>query len=846
MKKKITRFLIVSIVMISALCVFIFAFLAVYMNRQSEKTINEVGTIYMSNINERISKHFETALDSYLSKADALVAETPADQNADVQEIKNELANNGKMRGFEYLALYSNDGEPEIIYGEPVQAVNPESLLRSVDTDAKKVAVGTDVEGNKIILLGVSAAYPMENGMSTALVAGLPDNDIKDMLVLDEEDSLVNSYIIRRDGSFVIRDDEYGENYFDKIKESPESMVDRDAEQYVSELQRAINSNENYSHAFSLGNSRLQVYCTHLPYSEWYLITEMPFGKLNEAVNGLSNQWILFVLGGCGIVLLALIFMFVKYYQLSHKQINALNKARQEAVRANKAKSEFLSSMSHDIRTPMNAIVGMTAIAASKIDDREQIKNCLKKISISSKHLLGLINDVLDMSKIESGKMTLNMDQVSLRELMDNIVGIIQPQIRAKEQKFSVLIQDIFIENVCCDSVRLNQVLLNLLSNAVKFTPNGGLIEVSLCEEPSVKGDDYVRVHILVKDSGIGMSQEFLGRIFDSFARENNAHVRRTEGVGLGMAITKYIVDAMGGFIEVKSEVGKGSEFHVALDLEKADVQEIDMVLPEWNVLVVDDDAYLCKAAVSSLKDIGMKADWTLDGESAIKLVDKRHKVGDDYRIILLDWKLPGMNGVETARRIREKLDETIPILLISAYDWGEIEEEARKAGICGFISKPLFKSTLFYGLKPFTDVVGEDVENFAGEECGLQGKRILVAEDNELNWEIAEGLLREFGVELEWAKNGRICVEKFLQSPVGYFDAILMDIRMPVMSGYEATASIRAMDRADSDVPIIAMTADAFSDDIKKCLQSGMNAHIAKPIEIREMLRLLKDTFKR
>lgn len=510
MKKKITRFLIVSVVMISALCVFIFAFLVVYMNHQSEETINEVGTIYMSNINKRISKHFETALDSYLSKVETLVAETQVGQSVDAQEIRAELANNGKARGFEYLALYSNDENPEIIYGEPVQAINPGSLLRSMDTDAKKVAAGTDPEGNKIILLGISAVYPMTDGTSTALVAGLPDNDINDMLALDEKDALVNSYIIRRDGSFVIREEEYGENYFDKIRENAGNMNDKEVEQYISEMETAINGNENYAGVFSIGNSRLQVYCTHLPYSEWYLITEMPFGELNEAVNGLSSQLILFALSGCGIVLLALIFMFIKYYQLSHKQINALNKVRQEAVRANKAKSEFLSSMSHDIRTPMNAIVGMTAIAASKIDDREQVKNCLKKISISSKHLLGLINDVLNMSKIESGKMTLNMDQVSLRELMDNIVGIVQPQIREKEQKFNVRIQDIFIENVCCDSVRLNQVLLNLLSNAVKFTPNGGLIEVSLCEEPSTKGDDYVRVHILVKDSGIGMSSEFL------------------------------------------------------------------------------------------------------------------------------------------------------------------------------------------------------------------------------------------------------------------------------------------------------------------------------------------------
>ena len=517
-----------------------------------------------------------------------------------------------------------------------------------------------------------------------------------------------------------------------------------------------------------------------------------------------------------------------------------MEEAKQEALFANKAKSEFLSNMSHDIRTPMNAIVGMTAIATANIDNIQQVQNCLRKITLSSKHLLGLINDVLDMSKIESGKMTLNVDQVSLREVLDNLVNIVQSQIKAKKLKFDVSIHDIQIENVCCDSVRLNQVLLNLLSNAIKFTPEEGQIHVALYEEESPKGEEYVRIHLEVSDTGIGMSPEFKEKIFDSFTREDSTRVRKTEGTGLGMAITKYIIDAMGGTIQVESELGKGTSFFVTLDMIKAEVIEADMILPQWNLLVVDDDQQLCESAVMSLKSIGVNADWALDGESAVEMVKKCHGKHQDYHIVLLDWKLPGMDGIETAREIRKHMGDEVPILLISAYDWGEIEEVARGAGVTGFIAKPLFKSTLYYGLKPYAED-GQPIMEELEENFDLNGKRVLLAEDNDLNWEIAEELLSELGLNLERAENGQICIEMFQKSPIGYYDAVLMDLRMPVMTGYEAAWGIRKQERSDANLPIIAMTADAFSEDIKRCLDCGMNAHIAKPIDVREVSRLLE-----
>ena len=568
----------------------------------------------------------------------------------------------------------------------------------------------------------------------------------------------------------------------------------------------------------------------------------MPYGVLDETIAELGGEWVYTALCGCAIILLALLLVFAKYLKITWHQMEALDEARRAAEHANQAKSEFLSNMSHDIRTPMNAIVGMTSIAMANMANRQQVQNCLKKIALSSRHLLGLINDILDMSKIESGKMTLNTEQVSLSEAIDGIVTIIQPQAREKGLDFEVYVHDVFAENVCCDGVRLNQILINFLGNAVKFTPEGGSISLSLGEEESPVGESYVRVHLWVIDNGIGMSEEFQKKIFDSFSREDNTRVQKTEGTGLGMTITKYIVDAMGGIIEVHSEPGQGSKFHVILDLEKAVISEDDMRLPDWKMLVVDDDSLLCENAVSTLESIGVQAEWVLDGESAVKLVKEKSEQEEFYDIILMDWKLPGMDGIRTAREIQRICGDRVRLLLTSAYDWGEIEKEAREAGLSGFISKPLFKSTLYYGLGQFTKEDGSQIITKQDREADFTGKRILLAEDNELNWEIAQELLSQLGLQLDWAENGKLCLEMFEKAPVGTYDGILMDIRMPVMTGYEAAQAIRSLERKDAkEIPIIAMSADAFSDDIQKCLECGMNAHIAKPVDMREAERVLE-----
>ena len=842
-KNPTTRFLICSFIGLLIFSIIMFSLLGIYMSRKSKRAVYEIGEIYMSGMNEQMSRHFESVIKLRFNQASGIVSVVPTDTN-DKDRLYEELTYRAQVREFDYLALCSADGDFQTLYGQPIQPLNPQPFVEALLQGEQRVAVGIDMAGNEVVLFGVDAAYPMHNGdRSTGLIAAVPLEYITDFLFLKEEGQLMYYHIIRPDGSFVIQNPNTELQYFfEQLQKQSDSAVnDSSAENPVEKFSNALKKHEEYTAILEVNGEERQIYGISLPYSEWYLVSVMPYTILDEAINNLGSQRIFMTLLSCASVLIILTVIFLRYFSITRSQMNELEKARQVALEANKAKSEFLANMSHDIRTPMNAIVGMTAIATAHIDDRKQVQNCLRKITLSSKHLLGLINDVLDMSKIESGKLTLTTEQISLKEVVEGIVNIMQPQVKTKKQIFDIHVENILTENVWCDGVRLNQVLLNLLSNATKYTPEGGSIQLSLSEEKSPKGENYVRIHINVKDNGIGMSPEFLKRIYESYSRADGARIHKTEGAGLGMAITKYIVDAMEGTIEIQSEPDKGTEVLLTFDFEKAVAMDMDMVLPSWNMLVVDDDELLCKITMETLKSIGIKAEWTLSGEKAIELAIQHHKKRDDYQIILLDWKLPGMNGIQVAKEIRCNLGDEIPILLISAYDWSEFEAEAREAGINGFISKPLFKSTLYHALHQYMDNEIEDDQTL-NPPIDLFGHRILLAEDNELNWEVAKELLSDLGVELDWAEDGQICLDKFKKSPEGYYDAVLMDIRMPRMTGYEATKMIRGLNHPDAlSIPIIAMSADAFSDDIQHCLECGMNGHIAKPIDIMEVTRLLK-----
>ncbi len=801
----------------------------------------EIGMIYMSAIAKQMQEKFDAVIDSQILEMEGIVLRHPPEEMEYGQEMIDQLVLSAQVRDFVYLGLYTDDGESEMIYGSEVEYESEEVFQNVLQDSSLRVFSGLSSEGERVMCMLINVEYPMKGGKtSSAMVAAIPMEYLEKVLALDGENSLMYSYIIRRDGTFVVRTRE--NSFFENINETFCEYNGKSAQQYAQELQEAVSSKSEYATIACMDDERRYLLCTDLPNSEWYLLSLMPFGTLDRILQDLSLKRQSATLLMCFIIIGGIVIIFMIYYKLSRQQMMELEKARQEAIKANKAKSEFLSSMSHDIRTPMNGIVGMTAIAMANIDNQERVKDCLGKITLSSRHLLGLINDVLDMSKIESGKLTLNMNQVSLREIMDSIVNIVQPQVKERQQHFDIFIQKIQTEDVHCDSVRLNQILINLLSNAIKFTPEGGRINVYLEQEDSPLGAQYVRCHFRVKDNGIGMTQEFQEKIFDTFTREEKAQIDKIEGTGLGMAITKAIVDTMKGSIELQSAPGKGSEFHITLDLEKADTKVEDMKLPPWRMLVVDNNKDLCQSAVESLREIGIEAQWAVDGETAVAMAKKCHEEDNGFEIVLLDWKMPGMDGLHTAREMRKHLGENVPILIISAYDWSEIEEEAKEAGVQGFISKPLFKSNLYLGLSRYMlDAPEEETRKETVSHRSFHGKRILLAEDNDLNWEIAEDLLSEAGFQLERAENGQICVEKFEQSELGCYDVVLMDIRMPVMNGYDAAKAIRALPRKDANLPIIAMTADAFSDDIQRCLDCGMNEHVAKPIDVDRLTQLLK-----
>lgn len=866
------RIMFIGIAVGLAICISIFVLFGVLMTKQNTTSINEVGKMMMAGIGRQSAMRYNTVIDQRTKMVDALPTVYQPDDDGSVND---KLIFAAQARDFEYVGFMDGDGEIKMIYGNDSLILRDlelfkESLLdREGNPPSTKVAVADDtVTGRKgIVLIGVPtvpteehpdrSGYLMPNGnRSAALLCGLTNSAIVEMLNEKNSDNSdaqrFDTHIIRRDGTFVMLSSNHThaayENYFDLIKNELD-MPEDDANALISQLtdkmilmdEAAENADDDaeiitFSSVVNTNGERRHIYCEQLDNSEWYLITIMNYKDLDAIGDDLSSVWTGWTIGVCAAVLVVMLGIFGIYFFINRHNLNQLNDAKKTAEEANKAKSEFLSNMSHDIRTPMNAIVGMTAIATANMDNKEQVANCLKKISLSSRHLLGLINDVLDMSKIESGKMTLNMEELSLSEVVESISTIIQPQIKIKKQHFDIYVHDILAEKVYCDSVRLNQVLLNLLSNAYKFTPEEGKIELSLYQEESPLGEKYARTHIIVKDNGIGMSEEYQKKVFESFTREDSARVHKTEGTGLGMSITKYIIDSMHGTITVDSKLGEGTCFHVTVDLEAAQPEDIDMILPEWKMLVVDDDQMLCDTTVASLGSIGVKAESTLDGETAIKMAVDANAAGKGYDIILLDWKLPGIDGIETARRLTKQLGKNIPILLISAYDWSEIEDEARAAGISGFISKPLFKSTLFYGLRQFANGSDAPAKKEADKEetkNRLEGKRILVAEDNDLNWEIAELLLTSEGLQVEHAENGQVCVDMLLANKPDYYDAILMDIRMPVMNGFEATQYIRNLNSEVKHIPIIAMTADAFSEDIQKCLECDMNAHIAKPIDI-------------
>ena len=574
----------------------------------------------------------------------------------------------------------------------------------------------------------------------------------------------------------------------------------------------------------SMGQLCLIAYSRVNSNDDWTIVTMMNQDDMEQTV--INWPMVGIITGG----LLLLLGFNLAVMMIFNRELKA---AVDSADRANQAKTDFLSTMSHDIRTPMNAIIGLTTIAGKNVKDTSAVKENLHKINLASNHLLTLINDILDISKVESGKLSLSPVTFSIVECAENLVNISQPMVKEKNIDFNFRVNNFDHEYLYADQLRLNQIYINLLSNAIKYTEPGGHVSVEMREEINEE-KKTVRLFYIVSDTGIGMTKEYMAQMYQPFSRQTDSRVNSVQGTGLGLAITKKMVDLMNGTIECESEQGKGTTFAVTLDIPIAERQEEEMRLPPIRVLLADDDEVFLETAKDTLLSIGAKADIARDGSEAVDMVSQK----TDYKVIILDWKMKKMDGIEAARQIRSKLNADIPILLISAYDGSELEDTAKDAGINGFISKPLFRSTLY---NKISELLGNERTPSQQEDdsADISGMRILVTEDNDINWEIISMLLQMHGVEAERAENGKIAVERMASAKAGTFDLIFMDIQMPVMNGLDAAKAIRALDDPwASGIPIIAMTADAFSENISECMAAGMNGHIAKPIDMKLVLK--------
>ena len=634
--------------------------------------------------------------------------------------------------------------------------------------------------------------------------------------------------MIDDDGDYIIKGHSFKNSNFFEFYRSYNVV---DSTTANSLLDKITSSTGSITMLNSRGEECILAYTPISASEGWTLLSFLPMTDLT--VN--TENWLL--IGFISVGLLVLFVFDLTVMLIFNKQLHLTAK---EAAAASRAKTDFLSTMSHDIRTPMNAIIGLTLLTEKKLNDPKAVEENLRKITQASNHLLTLINDILDISKVESGKLNLNPQTVSIVETAENLVNLSQPMIKEKNIDFNFRIGNTNIEYIYADQLRLNQIYINILSNAIKYTEPGGFVNVDMREEESDK-EGHVKLIYIVADSGIGMSPEYMATMYQPFSRQTDSRVNSIQGTGLGLAITKQMVDLMGGTIECQSEQGKGTTFTVTLDLPISDRQRDEMVLEQMDVLIVDDDEVLLETAIDTLESLGVNPDHTNSGLEALGMIKHRHDIGRDYRIVIVDWKMPDLDGVETIKRIREELDSGIPILLISAYDWSDIEEKAKEAGANGFVSKPLFRSTLYDKINEILGTASKSVEP-QSDYSDIEGMSILVAEDNDINWEIISNILDMYGIKTERAENGRICLEKMKKAKHDQYDLIFMDIQMPEMNGLDATKNIRALDDPwASSIPIIAMTADAFSENVAECLDAGMNGHIAKPIDIKLVIKEIR-----
>lgn len=779
-------------------------------------------------------------------------------QTKDCREFLVSMIDNSS----EQILFLKDNGQAMTIRGE-LHNLDVESStllkLRQEERIAQSITWHVDMKkGNYYLIALPCETYEVDGERFSAIGMLYNRSGLDDLIKVNDYDGQAILFSVDENGIVIYtnqEDEKFERNY--ALLEHMQSEKKITDSQYKS-LKKKLESGENGMEQIEVNGSSCYFGFCQLESTKNEIVGIVPVSVLNESLieyQELAVQMIVFTIILFMLLSLALMLFISKaasatqkaQYEEEKRRIReeamvALEIEKERADHANHAKSQFLSNMSHDIRTPMNAIVGFTSLAITHIDDKERLQNYLRKICTSSEHLLSLINDVLDMSRIESGKMKIIEAECSISVMTHDLRSILVSSINAKRLDFFIDTIDVEHEDVICDKLRVNQVLINITSNAIKYTQPGGTIAVKIKEKPNAP-EGFADFEFSVKDNGIGMSEEFVKTIFEPFTREHSSTVSQIEGTGLGMAITKNIVDMMGGSISVHSVPGEGSEFTVKLRFRTTKNKKMITVIPKlkgFRALVADDNMDSCGSVTKMLRTIGMRPEWTTSGKEAVFRSEMAIDENDPFKVYIIDWLMPDMNGVEVVRRIREKIGDDVPIIILTAYDWSDIEKEAREAGVTAFCSKPLFLSELYDILHCSGDECEEVIEENSSEE--FFGKRVLLVDDVKNNREITAAILRETGIEVETGENGKEAIEMVAGSEPGYYDLILMDVMMPVMDGYDATEIIRNLEnRQLASIPIIAMTANAFEEDRQNALNAGMDDYLSKPVQNERLFAMLR-----
>ena len=839
-RKNIIIFFMVMIVF----CFGCFVFLIRSSSRESQKAGLEMDRLYLRELTTQTIGHFQTSLKSQLSQLSTSAASIHEEDLQSADTLETYLARTQEYNEFSFFALLDEEGKYYSADGVYPAASKISFLAELLRGEKNLVSYNETILGNDMILIG-EPITPVDYGDKklVAVLAGLDVNAINNQLSLKKEDAKTYTSIIDKSGRFIINnsydtDPSRGTNFISKMQKYAEFMQGYSLGGVVSDLE----SDRSGLAAYTIDGQNQYLYYAAISGTDWFLLTIIPYEIVNatisDLISSLTRNSIIMML--CILILLSGIFVFYavgmdRKEQGLKKAMLAAEELRKQAEDASYAKSEFLSRMSHEIRTPMNGIIGMTAIARQNTDNPAKVEDCLKKVWNSSQHLLTLINDILDMSKIESGKIELRSEIFDFKDFLDNLGNMYYSQAKSRGIEYETVLAGDIQENLTGDSLRLNQILSNLLSNALKFTPSGGTVRLRIAKTEEKK--DSIILRFEVSDTGRGIEEKNFDKIFESFEQENAGITSRYGGTGLGLSIVRRFSELMGGKVWVESRIGKGSTFIAELPFPKYAHREDIPQFCGLRVLVVDDNRENCEHTAGILKEMGIQTEWADSGAKAVRCAEAAESRGEPYDVCFIDWEMPSMNGLETAKGVRDVMGDHAGTFVMTSYESSELERQAAEAGITHIVLKPLFPSS---AAKILADITHRQVSGAAANRNDgyeFRGRRILLAEDNDLNREIAVELMKAVKAEVDETVNGKEAVEMFGSSPPGYYDLILMDIQMPVMDGRKAAGIIREMDRQDAaDIPIFAMSANAFAEDEEESRLAGMDVHISKPIDVKTL----------